>query len=128
MQLTWESLSDMREEVDPFQLARAYHFLSMACLYTHNLAVGKRYQSISFDILKRNNIRFVPSSSGHNVLPTVREFSEEAHERASFLGQLIYSELDLQLVVGEPAELSAELEHQFRYELPVSFVSFIFLA
>lgn len=123
MQLTWEWLAEMRENDDPLQLAKAYHFLSMACLYTHNLAIGKRYQSMAFEIIKRNDIRFVPHSSGTNLLPSTREFSEEVHERATFLGQLVYSELDLQLVVGEPAELSADLEQQFRYELPVNFSS-----
>lgn len=44
----------------------------------------------------------------------------EVHERVTVLGQLVYSELDMQLAVGI-FELTCQL---FRYEWPVSIISY----
>jgi hypothetical protein len=119
MQLAMEALASMREEDDPFQLARAYGFLAMAFLYTHNLAIGKRYMRRVFEIVNRNNIRFVPLSGDLDGFLPIPEFSEDVHERAAFLSQMVYTEFDLQFVAGIPADFCFDLEDQFRYELPV---------
>lgn len=116
--LACECLENMREENDPFTFAQAHHFMAIACLYNHGLIrAGTFHHKRAVEAIKRNNIRFVPSQQG---LPCTRAaFSEEVHERAVFLAQVVYSEINKRFLAGDPEDPELDLEKQFRYELPV---------
>jgi hypothetical protein len=74
--------------------------------------------------IKRNDIRFVPRHTvgymaNQHINSPVSEFSEEVHERASFLSEVLYSEVDLILLTGGKETALLDLHTQFQQELPV---------
>ena len=114
----------MADHVDPFTLAQAWGFMGSATIFTHNITRGKHYLRRCIELVKMNDIRFVPHLTGdeEDVTSAPRlDFTEEVHERAVFLAQLIYWLTYMNLLDGHSEEHCADLEHQFRFELPVRF-------
>jgi hypothetical protein len=111
----------MREEDDPFCKAQAWIFMASASIFTHNITRAKHYLRRVVEIVKRNGIRFVLSrlNAGDPEDATVG-YTEEAHERAAFMAQLLYWLTYLYLLDGHSEVYRDELERQFRDELPVS--------
>lgn len=108
----------MQESDDPFTFAQAHHFMAIACLYNHGLLRGTYHHKIAVATIKRHNIRFAPSAHGSSSYDST-VFSEGVHERAVFLAQVVYSEINQRLFAGEQEDPDLDLESQFRYELPV---------
>ena len=129
LQLCWESLIPMREEDDPFTKVQAWSFMASAAIFTHNITRSKHYLKRCVEIVKRNDIRFVLRSTeedtDHVISSRSLEFTEEAHERAVLLGQILYWLTYLYLLDGHSEEFSSAIERQFRFELPVRTVRFV---
>ena len=74
------------------------------------------YVQKSCDMIKARNLQFVPTSAGRPP-----EFSEDLHETLVSLSQTIYWANYLFLMHGGPEpRATANLEKEFRHELPVS--------
>lgn len=108
----------MQEDEDPFAKAQGWMFMASGSISTHNIIQGKYYLKRCLDIVKRNDIRFVPHSEGA-ILSSTLEITEEVHERVVFLGQLIYWLGYMYLLDGHSEDDCSDLELQFRFELPV---------
>lgn len=121
MYLARNALGSMRSEDDPFTFAQAHHFMAVACLYNHGLGSGRMHHKKAVAAIKRHDIRFVPRMPPLGVACVRSVFGEEVHERAVFLAQVIYSEINNRFIGGEAEDSGLDLEKQFRYELPVSF-------
>lgn len=99
LQATLDALHCMKEEDDPLALSQAFWCMCMihACAQSHKLA--KIYLRKSLEIIRRHDIQFVPTSRGdaasqeRNVCSPLPPFSETLHERAAFLGQMLYGEV-----------------------------------
>lgn len=121
-----ESLSTIKEAEHPLTCAIATFMLAEMYLYSHHLDFGTKYLKSAYEIVKRRNIKFLmrPSPSDKNKVPpttvgTQRLF-EEIRERVAFLAQLIYIDTDLFLVANQAPTISAELEQEFKFDLPAS--------
>lgn len=93
-------------------------FMASGSIFTHNITRAKYYLKRCLDIVKRNDIRFVPHSEDA-ISSSTLELTEESHERVVFLGQLLYWFTYLYLLDGHSEEKYPNLERQFRFELPV---------
>lgn len=109
----------MKEENDPLAKAQGWIFMASASVFTHNITRAKHYLKRCLEIVKRNDIRFVPRSTD-GISSFTLELTEENHERVVFLGQLLYWLSYLYLLDGHSEEEFTNLERQFRFELPVS--------
>jgi hypothetical protein len=117
LQLCWETLLPMREEEDPFRKAQAWIFMASASIFTHNITRAKHYLTRVVEIVKRNGIRFVSGlNEGDDGMVG---YTEDMHERAAFMAQLLYWLTYLYLLDGHSEGYRDELERQFRDELPV---------
>jgi hypothetical protein len=113
LQLALASLVEMTED-DPLSFAQACFFMMIACMYNYNSALGKRCLNLVISTVRRNDIRYVSLFRVH-----VPDFTEEVHERASFLSELICAEVDMILVTGEKHVVLTDLRKQFTQELLV---------
>jgi hypothetical protein len=106
---TLKSFASMREEDDPFNFALANFYMGLSNGYIQNVKTSIRLLRRSVEVVRRNGIRFVPISSGdacqqhHDSLSSIPEFSEDVHERAAFLSQMLYTESFL-FLAGQPGE------------------------
>jgi hypothetical protein len=123
IRLAWESIASMAEEDDPLSFAQAHQFMSLACIYNHDLSLGRQLLKEAVRIIRRNNIRFVPSQDLYEDerkrMPAT-SLPEKDHERISFLSELIFSEVYIKILSGDADwEMSSDLHHQFLKELSV---------
>jgi hypothetical protein len=106
---------------DPYVMVGACHYLAKICYYAYALHDCNRYRQNIKDLVKKYNIRFLPESSGTRVY----EISEDDHSKASFLAEVVSSDIVLRYVLGDREDLFSDFEQQFRLEFPVrSFLSF----
>lgn len=95
------------EQEDPFSFALAYFYMGLAHGYAQNSTMAIRTLRKSVESIRRNGIRYMPISHGNasqqgpNVLTSLPEFSEEVHERAVFLSQMLHSETFMYMA-GQP--------------------------
>lgn len=114
-----ESLSNMREDLDPFSYAQANHCIALACIYTHIPFSWAEYQKKAIDVITRHGIQYVPRSpcidSTKNDGSLV--FTDADAERVVLLVQILYSEVDHFLVNGHSEGWCSELERNFRAQV-----------
>lgn len=130
LHFTLEAFHTMKEEDDPFALAQANFFMGMAYGHIQKIHVAARYLKRSVGIVRRNRIRFIPMLSGDetNDLCSLPPFSEEVHERAAFLAQMLYSEIVVYLLGQPGANLGkSPWESHLTDELPVRAESHLLL-
>lgn len=125
LQLCWESLLTMREAHDPLEKAQAWMFMASAAIHIHHITRAKHYLKRCLEIMKRHKIRMVSSETGIvNTSSCGPPFTEEIHERVVLLSQLLYWLTYIYLLDGHSEEDYPDLEHQFRFELPVGVLLF----
>lgn len=115
----WQSMADIEQQDDPFVLAQACNNVYVSFMHMGHFINAKCYLRRTISIVNKHRIRFLGDEDPFVVLRPL-QYSEEAHERSAFLARLIYAEVVLQLTTGEVWNKSADLELQFRSELPVS--------
>lgn len=132
--MSQEALKDMKEADDPLAFAQANFYLGFAYSYCRSLRVEKRYIERTMEIIRRNDIRFVPMSKG-NSLPgeeldaasPMVDLLDLTQERVTFLAEVVSVEIMFYLV-GQPSMVSAGLEisedHAFQF-LVRSFMYFV---
>jgi len=118
-----DALLSMKEGDDPLSFAQACFLMFLVCIYNQNIYLGSRYMKLVAGTIKRNDIRFVPRHTvgymaNQHINSPVSEFSEEVHERGSFLSEVLYSEVDLILLTGGKETALLDLHTQFQQELP----------
>lgn len=124
LRLAVDALATMKEEDDPFAFAQAYFYMGLANGYVQNVNTSIRLLRKSVETVRRNNIRYVPFSIGDatqqepNILASLPEFSEEVHERAVLLSQMLHSETFM-YIVGQPGEGGYHCEDDLKGVLPV---------
>lgn len=114
--LAHDAFKSMSEVDDPMSFAQAQLLLALACLYNHELVLGKHFFRYSIRTIRQHSIRFVPQTDGRSARP---EFSEEVHERVSFLGEIMFCAVEVQALTGEPDDLLLDLREQLLFELLV---------
>lgn len=127
-------LKGMNEKEDPFTVAQANFYLGTAAIYCRSVGVGKRYLKRSVDIIRRNNIRFVPiprdeayTGQGANTVLSSVEPMELIEERVTLLAQVVSMELLIYLV-GQPSLVLTGIEvlKDEEPELPVCLCNIFF--
>lgn len=122
LRLTIDALNSMVEEDNPFTFAQANFYLGL--LYSYSVGAfreAKYHCQKAIEAVRRNRIRFVSISTGSHV-GIKRENAEELHEKAVFLGQMLYMETHVYLI-GQPSfSTKFDLGEEFKAELPVSLV------
>lgn len=129
-QICLEMVLTMVEAEDPFTLLQVYYVMSNACFYTYTYLPAKRYLRNAIEVAKRNGIRMVDRSSSNSsdsptnntIMDPPPEHLESVRERVATLTQLIFMQVQHQLLTGENVPLSKYLEEQFREELPVGYI------
>lgn len=105
-------MASMKEEQDPLDFAQAHQLMYIACIYNHDIFLGDRFLRKSTNVVRRRGIRFVQAGPDLG-------FTEEVHERTSFLCELIYSEVQMRILTGETKAFSLDLHKQFAEDLHV---------
>jgi hypothetical protein len=114
VQTAWESLAELFGGDDYRTKVQAAALVVSSHVYMCMPQMALLYIQKSCDFIKAGNLRFVPT---YGRPP---EFSEDLHETLVALSQTIYWANYLFLMCGGPEPRStAELEKQFRHELPV---------
>lgn len=113
-QLAFESLAETRVEDDTFLHAQALQTLASKFLAFRYPLWAKHLLERAFAAVYKYDIRFMPRQEAQ-LIPT---FSEEIHERAMCLSQLIYAQICLDLLY-ESSNILVELENQMEDELAV---------
>ena len=114
IQAAWESLADLVKGNDHKLKVQAILLIASSYIYRHMMQSAFLYIQKGCDYVKEGNLQFVPT---YGRPP---EFSEELHETLSILSQTIYWANYSFLVCGGPEpHATAQLEKEFRWELPV---------
>jgi hypothetical protein len=131
-----------RESADPLVIAQINYMLFLVALLCGNTNAAHRLLKSASDIVRENNIRFVPEymhlrhgtpGSGPGWRGVIdrhgnpmEEFAGTDFERVSFLASLIRANANLQLLglAGDAGSWYVELEMQIFNELPVCFIAF----
>jgi hypothetical protein len=120
-----EALEDMKED-DPMSLAWAHLAVGTIYAYTHRFHASKVHIRKSINIVKRNDIRFVPVSAdntgsqpGPSVISHISEYSDEVYERVSFLCYLLYGQVWCYLAGQPAAEPAFNFDQNIINEMPV---------
>lgn len=117
----------MKEVEDPLVFAQANFYLGSAAVHCSSATVGKRYLKRSVDIIRRNNIRFVPAPADHEAVSKVAgpnsllvEPLELVEERVTLLTQMVGIEIFIYLL-GQPSAVLTgfELPQEEKPEYPV---------
>ena len=117
-QLCWERFAEIVEGNDDKLKVQTALIIATTHLYVHMVQSAALYIQKSCDFINGGNMQFVPT---YGRPP---EFSEELHETLLALSQTIYWANCLFLMCGGPEpHATAELEKEFRQELPVSDVT-----
>lgn len=123
--LSREALKTIQEKDDPFTYAQAHFYLGFAYTYARSILPGKRHLKRAVEALRRNNIRFVPMSTGdmeeYNPISTVVEPLDLVRERITLLSGVVFVEIMFYLV-GQPSlVLGFKVGDDYKSEMPVSF-------
>lgn len=112
---TMDALERMQENDDPQAFAHANFLVAEMYFYTQFIDAGLHYLAITAEVVVRHNIRFAPNCRVENVDPSdFIRYSEDVHERAAFLAQLIYVETCLALLLNHRPVHFSGLETQLR--------------
>lgn len=112
----------MKEEDDPIVLAQANFCIGAAAVHCRSFRIGKRYLKRAVQIIRRNDIRFVPSppvvDGESTIIVSLVEPPRLMEERVTLLTQVVSMELLLYLL-GQPTlvltgfEVLADEEPEF---------------
>ena len=118
-QTGWESLAELFRESDYKTKVQASVLVAAGNVLIHLPQTALLYIRKSCDFIKAGNLQFVPT---YGRPP---EFSEDLHETLVALSQTVYWANFLFLMCGGPEpHATAELEKEFRQELPVGSLVF----
>jgi len=113
-QIAWESLAELVKGNDHKLKVQAFLMIGASYMHMSMMQSAFLYIQKSCDYIKAGNLRFVPT---YGRPP---EFSEELHETLTVLSQAIYwSNYSFLVCGGLGPHVTAELEKEFRQELPV---------
>lgn len=112
-----ETFMEMDETDDPLSFAQAHLLMTLACFYNREFGLANRFFRRSVGTVQQHDIRFVPRRV--NDTTPLPPFSEEVHERISFLCELLHCSLHVQMLTGKPIEPLTDLHNQFKQELRV---------
>lgn len=118
MTLLREALLDMNEVDDPLSFAQAHYLMSFMCFYNREFGLGRRFFRRAVGTVRQHDIRFVPRRVD-DTSPSP-DYSEEVHERTSFLCELIHFSFHVQMLSGKPIEPLLDLHQQYRQDLKAS--------
>ena len=114
VQTAWESLAELFRGTDYRTSAQAAILVVSSHVYMRMPQMALLYIQKTCDFIKAGNLQFVPTCG------RPPEFSEELHETLAILSQTIYWANYLFLMhEGPEPRATAELEKEFRQELPV---------
>jgi hypothetical protein len=113
LRLTLAQLDNMQEEDDPVAFSTAHALMAIASFCTHMFPTGLRYLRTAIGVLDKRGIDLCS-------IETTRDFSGSNHQKFSLLMSILYAETLLQIVLGCGQGMAAKIEHQFRYDVPVS--------
>ena len=111
LDMAWDSFKELTEGDNSFAVAQAYLLMSLAYLYSQHAYLGRKFFQKAIALFRAHWVDFSTSP-----LP---DLSESLQERIGFLGEAIYTEIDCNFMFGFVQEFTPDLEHGFRYELPV---------
>jgi len=111
LDMAWDSFKDMTEGNNSFAVAQAYLLMSLAYLYPQQAYLGRKFFQKAIALFRAHWVDFSTSPPP--------ELTESLQERIGFLGEAIYTEIDCNFMFGFIQEFTSDLEHGFRYELPV---------
>lgn len=122
--LSQEALKTMQEKGDPFTYAQAHFYMGFAYTYARSVVLGNRLLKRAVEVIRRNNIRFVPMSTGdlaeHNLVSAVVEPLDLMRERVTLLSGVVFIGIIFYLV-GQPAlVLGFTFEDDYKSAMPVS--------
>ena len=122
VQASWESLADLMRGNDHRVKVHSASSTIPGFIYASMVEEALLYIRKCCDFAQAGNVQFVPT---HERPP---EFSEDFHEICVALSQTIYWANYLFLMRGGPEpRMTAKLEKEFRWELPVGDVASILL-
>lgn len=108
--MTWESFKEITKSDDSFDTAQAYLLMSLGYLYSLDVRLGQKFFQQSIESFRKHGIDFSVS------LP---DFTESLRERVSFLGEIIWVDINCAVMFGVPEGFTSDLEYGFCYQLPV---------
>jgi len=111
LDMAWDSFKDMTEGDNSFAVAQAYLMMSLAYLYSQHAYLGRKFFQKAIALFRAHWVDFSTSPP--------QDLTESLQERIGFLGEAIYTEIDCNFMFGFVQEFTSDLEHSFRYELPV---------
>jgi len=117
LDVVWDSFRDMTEDDDSFVVAQAYQLMSLAYLYSQHTYLGRKFFQKAIALFRTHWFDFSASPPP--------DLTESLQERIAFLGEAIYTEIDCTFMFGFVQEFTLDLEHGFRYELPVCVTSYL---
>jgi len=122
VQTAWESLAELFKGKDYRTSLHAATLVVSSHVYMRLPQTALLYIQKCCDFIKAGDLRFVQTCE------CPPKFSEDLHETLASLSQTIYWANFLFLMCGGPEpHATAELEKEFRWELPVSKITSIFL-
>ena len=120
-QSAWEALAELFKGTDYRTSAQAAAWVVSCQVYVRMPQMALLYIQKTCDLIKAGDLQFVPACG------RPQEFSEELHETLVTLSQTIYWANWLFLMRwGPEPHVTASLEKEFRYELPVSDTAYSF--
>lgn len=119
-QIALECLAELFKGKDYRTTLQSVMMTTSSYLLIHMTQTAILYIQKSCDLIKAGNLRFVPTCG------RPPEFSEELHETLANLSQVVYWANYLYLMQGGPEpRATADLEKEFRQELPVGGLTYI---
>jgi hypothetical protein len=118
-----ESVVTLTEDVDPLACVQANLLAAQTFFYTNRGSHGLQYFHSARDIINRHHLRLVPTQTPGGNNSGLFQLTLDARERISLLSQALYIDAYLSLIHGENGNQFSRLETEFRFHLPVRFVS-----
>lgn len=126
LRLSRAAFKNMEESDDPFAFAQANYYMGCAYLNAQSTNIGILYVRRALHVIRRNDIRFVPSHTiatagqGSRAAQTQGNSFELARERIALLSSVILLGVILYLV-GQPSVILVGLQfsEDFSSKLPV---------
>lgn len=132
-----ETLKSMEDETDTLALAQANFYIGAAAVHCRSVNTAKRYLKRSIKIVRRNNIRFVPTPTDYNLTgpgmnstASSAEHPEAVEERVTLLAQMVSMEL-MFYFLGQAYPMMKGIEvikdeaSEFPVRLCISVITFI---
>ena len=118
-----ESVVTLTEGVDPLACVQANLLAAQTFFYTNRMSHGLQYFHSARDIVNRHHLRLVPTQTPGGDNSGLFQLTQDARERISLLSQALYVDAYLSLIHGENGNQLSRIETEFRFHLPVRFVS-----